>query len=136
MIVHVELRRETFLKVLCINDDGFVPKKLFLSGIEEFRKVPQIILQPNVALNGSVQVPRCSAESWWCGREQGSCQWAEKIFDWPKISLILRISLHPETHLIPCADCNILLWFEFSMLFFWWIGNKKFISQFVLPKLY
>lgn len=63
MIVHVELRRETFLKVLCIDDDGFVHKKLFLSGIEEFRKVPQIILQPNVALNGSVQVPRCSAES-------------------------------------------------------------------------
>nr|XP_034339468.1 DEAD-box ATP-dependent RNA helicase 42-like [Crassostrea gigas] len=64
--VHKELKRQTFLKGLCIEDDdedaGFVPRKLFLFGIEEFSKVQQVVLQPNIAQNNSVEVPSCSVE--------------------------------------------------------------------------
>lgn len=64
--VHKELKRQTFLKGLCIEDDGedagFVPRKLFLFGIEEFSKVQQVVLQPNISQNYSVEVPSCSVE--------------------------------------------------------------------------
>lgn len=63
--VHKELKRQTFLKGLCIEDDdedaGFVPRKLFLFGIE-FSKVQQVVLQPDFAQNYSVEVPSCSVE--------------------------------------------------------------------------
>nr|XP_034339469.1 uncharacterized protein LOC117693171 [Crassostrea gigas] len=65
--VHKELKRQTFLKGLCIEDDdedaGFVPRKLFLFGIEEFSKVQQVVLQPDFAQNNSVEVPSCSVEA-------------------------------------------------------------------------
>lgn len=64
--VHKELKRQTSLKGLCIEDDdedaGFVPRKLFLFGIEEFSKVQEVVLQPNIAQNYLVEVPSCSAE--------------------------------------------------------------------------
>lgn len=43
---HLNFQRQTYIKGLCIEDDdedaGFVPGKLFLFGIEEFQKVPQV----------------------------------------------------------------------------------------------
>uniref|UniRef100_K1Q776 Uncharacterized protein n=1 Tax=Magallana gigas TaxID=29159 RepID=K1Q776_MAGGI len=71
--VHKELKRQTYLKGLCIEDDdedaGFVPRKLFLFGIDEFQKVPQVkILKSPVIQTHDLQIrsepsnPLCYAD--------------------------------------------------------------------------
>uniref|UniRef100_A0A8W8K2L6 Uncharacterized protein n=2 Tax=Magallana gigas TaxID=29159 RepID=A0A8W8K2L6_MAGGI len=80
--VHKELKRQTFLKGLCIEDDdedaGFLPRKLFLFGIEEFQKVPQVVLQPDFAQKNSVEAPSCSAEPVADQEEESEAPFIEK----------------------------------------------------------